>query len=539
MSDLSGLSDQELMAALRGGPAPASPDMSGMSDQELMAALKGQPQGEMAWSDVAKQAAHNAPHSAVEFGKALAQPFIHPIETGKGLYAIGTGLASKAKGAMGTEQNPEQKAQDEAAANAVGQFFADRYGSIEGFKKAVATDPVGIMADLSAVLTGGGTLAAQGTGIAARAGELARMAGTAVDPITLAAKGVGAGAKLAGNAAALAVGGTTGIGPDALKAAARAGAEGGQTAETFRTNMRGQAPMGQAVEDMQGALGQMAEERNAAYRQGMTGVNADTTPLSYTPINAAVDAARSEMTFQGKHVSDSAINTINKMEAKIAEWQNSVGPAVGKQFAEYTPEGLDRLKVALGDIRQETQQGTQARRSADKIYNAVKDTITAQSPEYAKVMQGYGEASDAMKEATRAFSLGEKSSQDTAIRKAQSVARNNVNANYGQRKTVAEALNAYNPNIMPAIYGQALNTWSPRGLAGHIPTAELLTSIATGNISPLAAIPFSSPRAMGEAAYYGGKAAGAISNVANATKLNPMSLKVLGYPGRIPGLLGQ
>jgi hypothetical protein len=145
----------------------------------------------------------------------------------------------------------------------------------------------------------------------------------------------------------------------------------------------------------------------------------------------------------------------------------------------------------------------------------------------------------AMKEATRAFSLGEKSSQDTAIRKAQSVARNNVNANYGQRKTVAEALNAYNPNIMPAIYGQALNTWSPRGLAGHIPTAELLTSIATGNLSPLAAIPFSSPRAMGEAAYYGGKAAGAISNVANATKLNPMSLKLLGYPGRIPGLLGQ
>ena len=89
------------------------------------------------------------------------------------------------------------------------------------------------------------------------------------------------------------------------------------------------------------------------------------------------------------------------------------------------------------------------------------------------------------------------------MRKLQSLMRNNVNTNYGQRLKLAQELeSAGGRQMMPALAGQALNELTPRGLqrASTIPTA--LLAGATGGL-PAAATSMlaSSPRVMGEAAF--------------------------------------
>ena len=42
--------------------------------------------------------------------------------------------------------------------DAVSKFYADRYGSMAGFKEAVATDPASVMMDAATVLTAGSSI---------------------------------------------------------------------------------------------------------------------------------------------------------------------------------------------------------------------------------------------------------------------------------------------------------------------------------------------------------------------------------------------
>ena len=60
-------------------------------------------------------------------------------------------------------------------------------------------------------------------------------------------------------------------------------------------------------------------------------------------------------------------------------------------------------------------------------------------------------------------------------------------------------------NLMTKLSGQALNSWTPRGLQGATGGGATLYGMATGNPSVIAALPFTSPRLMGEASHLVGK----------------------------------
>jgi hypothetical protein len=132
----------------------------------------------LTWSDVPSKALANAPASALKFGSDIAQPFIHPIDTIENIGNVGHGLAQK----LGVA--PEGGHEDEVYADAVGKFFANRYGSMEALKKTLAEDPVGFAGDLSMLLTGGETALGRVPGLVGRLGEVAGTVGRAVDPIT-------------------------------------------------------------------------------------------------------------------------------------------------------------------------------------------------------------------------------------------------------------------------------------------------------------------------------------------------------------------
>ena len=64
--------------------------------------------------------------SGKQFAIDMAQPIIHPIETAKSLFGLGSSLVNLfRKGEQGNED----------IARAVGNYFAERYGGIENIKK--------------------------------------------------------------------------------------------------------------------------------------------------------------------------------------------------------------------------------------------------------------------------------------------------------------------------------------------------------------------------------------------------------------------
>ena len=161
----------------------AAPQSGGGFDPAEFEAFKsGKPltPSTLSAGEVATGALTNLGPSALQFGKDVAQPFLHPIETAENLKNLGHGVLQKTGILPGTEH--------EKYADAVGKFFADRYGGIENVKRTLATDPVGMASDLSVLLTGGGSLAAKLPATAGRVGEIAGTVGRVVDPINVAAK---------------------------------------------------------------------------------------------------------------------------------------------------------------------------------------------------------------------------------------------------------------------------------------------------------------------------------------------------------------
>jgi len=183
----------------------------------------------------------------------------------------------------------------------------------------------------------------------------------------------------------------------------------------------------------------------------------------------------------------------------------------GSSPAKYhTPEGLDALKRAVGDIRESTPYGTPSRKVADSVYNAVKTEINKQAPTYAKTMKDYSEATELISEIEGA--LLNRKSPDTAMRKLQSLMRNNVNTNYGRRAELAKALEAGGgQEIIPSLAGQSLSAIAPRGLQGAVAAG----TGASGLLNPalLAALPMQSPRLVGEVALKTGQAAKGVKKV--------------------------
>jgi hypothetical protein len=132
-------------------------------------------------------------------------------------------------------------------------------------------------------------------------------------------------------------------------------------------------------------------------------------------------------------------------------------------------------------------------------------------------MQAYSEATDLIREIEKTLSQGKNASVDTQMRKLQSVMRNNVNTNYGQRMSLVKQLEeAGGREMMPALAGQALSNYAPRGLQGasSVPTALLAGSLF-GTPLAAASLATSSPRLMGEAAFGAGRVAKGLLDVQN------------------------
>lgn len=522
-------------------PAPTRHPSQPLSFDDLQALPDHQTP--MDWSDVGEQAVSNLGPSLYHAGAAMVQPFLHPIDTAQSLYDIGKGAVSKAEGALGFEQDPAEKAKAETSINAVRDYFVDRYGSMEGFKKALATDPAGVGLDLSTAITGPASLAVRAPGVAGKLGSVAKAVDVA-DTLTNPVLAIGKGAtKVVEPIVSTVLGHTTGVGKDTVRTAARAGFEGNKS---FLGNMRGEVPMAETVDMAKDALGKMRQSRSDAYRTGMDAVKANSgNPmyLGYRDLHDALTKATNEVYFNGFPKSQAAAKALTDIQELISNWRGA--PPTGMTTAgapilsQYSVEGFDALKQAIGEVMKTHEPGTLEHRIAKNVYDAAKNSITARVPEYAKVMSDYSNASDKLSELERTFSLGHNATTDAALRKLQSVTRNNATSNYGHRADLLnDNLTTYQPDLPFALAGQAMSSSAPRGLAqigAHIVgSGGLGGGILAHNplvaLGSLAALPAYSPRGVGEAAYAAGKGLSGLKRIPGATEieLRPFSAATRG-----------
>lgn len=311
----------------------------------------------------------------------------------------------------------------------------------------------------------------------------------------------------------------THTGAEGLKIAARAGIAGGKTAKEFAGNMRGDIPIQDVLDKVKSNISAMVSAKSAEYRQGMAAVSNDKSVLKFDVIDDAVKKAASIVSFKGQIKNVNAARVQQKIAKEINKWK-SLDPA---EF--HTPEGLDALKQKIGGIVEGIPYEEKTTRMVgNNIYNAIKDEITKQAPTYSKVMKTYQDASSQIKEIERTLSQGKNASADTSIRKLQSLLRNNVNTNYGNRLSLAKTLEEKGgSDMMTSLAGQSLNTLTPRGLGGVVASATGMGGLYMHSPSVLPLLALQSPRLMGESAL----AAGRMYSLANQPAINESAAKSL------------
>ena len=437
----------------------------------------------------------NIPSSAAQFGSDMAQPFIHPIDTATSMGKLGLGVLQKLV---------PGKQEYEAHADAVGKFFSERYGGWDAIVNTIEKDPVGALGDLSMILSGGGTAAARMPGVFGKAGKVMQDAGRLSDPLSI---GGNIAKRVAEPIASNVVGKLSGTGAEPLREAARAGFEGGDASKALTKNMRGHASANDLVIKARLAVSSMRKDKNAQYKADMSNLSKDAQILDFGAVERAVGDVAEIGMYKGQSIKPTTTKVMDEVREAVGEW----GKLDPSEFR--TPEGLDALKQKIGNIADAYEYNSQPRLVADQVYQSIKEVITSQAPDYAKMMERYSEASDAIKEVERALSLGKKASIDTAVRKLTSVMRNNVNTNFGNRLAQAKKLEvAGGTPLMPSLAGQALNSAMPRGLAGS--GTQMGLGLAAGQYLHPAfwgTLPLSSPRLMGEVAHLGGQGAGLLN----------------------------
>ena len=450
----------------------------------------------LSWRDVPAEAIRHLPESGAAAAKGFVEPFLHPMQTYETGKEVVGGLASKAAGALGMPQDEAKKAENEATVNAIKDFYVNRYGSEEGFKHSLAEDPVGVMADFSTILGGGGGLAARVPGVVGKVGEIASTTGRAINPVNVAARVAEPAISGLQKAATYPLAIKTGVSPETMRTAFRAGQEGSQP---FFAQLTGKADPADIVHAAHDAADTLRQKRKSDYLSSKAGWSANQKQIDYSNINKTLAEAEKDVMHGALVYRPEAKAMLDNLRNKIEDWQTTPNTA-GVNY--HNIEGVDKLKQLVGDVRSEATPGSPAEALANKVYDRIKGTLVSHDPNYQTAMGQYSEASDTLKQLKKTLSLNPNATVDTTLRKLL-LGQKQLD---GQKGRLLDELKEVNPEISNMIAGHLLHPVIPTGLSGKIGAALSLAPHAgtLPVVDPVTAalnIASSSPRAMGAASY--------------------------------------
>ncbi len=400
----------------------------------------------------------NIPKSAYEYGRNIAKAVMPSKES---YYVPGgeaaRGIANVATGAVQKLIPGEQE--KEKYADAVGQFYKDRYGGIEQLKQTIINDPVGFAADLSTALTaGGGAIGQAGkiTSMGKIAGIGKEMAGIgkAIEPISATIQLSKPLVKVGGSFASQLHGRfMTGAGAEATKKAFEANPE-------FIDALRGNITEQQIIDKSKSALRIMREDAKANYGKEFAKVKNYDKHLDISPVKQIFETDRLKRLLDPTKSSlgRDEIGALGNMKNLVNEWSDN------------SAFGLDSLKQALDDF----YKGSSDTRVYDSIVNETRNTVKSELvkniPAYEKMTKDYSKFLTLEEEMSRALSLGKKSMMDTTLRKLLSAMREN----FEYRKELLNKLDEASGNkLIDQLAGYTMQSYLPKGLVGKLEVGSL------------------------------------------------------------------
>ena len=465
---------------------------------------------ELSWGETGRQFLNNFGQSAREGLGSYKDAVVNYEDTLGALKQVGKGAMSQLAGAVGVEQDPVKKAENERLIKALEDHWK-AYGSVKGIKKALATDPFGTLTDVSS-LFGGAGLVGKTAGLS-KAAKIASAASAMTDPVQLALKGAGLVSRKAANVPLFAQSVTSGASMGALRDAARAGANP-EMSKVFTTHLTDASKHTDVIDAVEQALKKKADERSSAYVASQNEIFGGNPPnLDWSPIDSSLNSSLNSVTNKrtGQVIYNNAAHALSDMKTAINDWKSAGASTI---------EDFDDLKKKIGDIRSVYARDPQALRVTTDMYNSIIKSITDKHPEYAQMMKRYGEASDELFQIKSTFGIGKKISDESILRKL-------LSANKSSKKqSLLAELAEVNPEIPYMLAGQELHSWMPGGARqiGHLITAGMYGANPLGLAAQAVSM---SPRIAGNVNYKIGQAANLVNK---ATQ--PAVTKGAYYAGR-------
>jgi hypothetical protein len=434
------------------------------------------------WLDTAEGAVRTLGPSSLEQIKDIArgvmQTVTHPVESAKAYGKIASGIASKAAPYLGSEaivgqQSPQKKAQREAVADAAWANIADKYSKIDPstgerhfdvdtLKNTLATNPGGILGDLSIILPGLGE-----AGVAGRAGKVIGALGdvTGAGGATGAAlKAIGSGAQNVGKAISAsqkyvnpltAIPAAAGKIPLVRNLASGVGSTIASTpsrwqqlashvpekflSDTYLAGKAGSTPLTAGSAETAGdvfkhfatndgtaeiqqtaarAINKAQQKASNAYVQGKAGLS--TAPVDYQPVLDALNKSEQDL---GK---GSSLGFTEAKKAISGDPTDPKSPPGVRQLVEdvftnpdplsQNIENADALKRQIWDMKQSTSNSV-AQQHLGNIYNAVKDAISTTDPDYAKLMDSYQAGRQNIQDLSKTLGVNDRTANTAALAK--------------------------------------------------------------------------------------------------------------------------
>tara|TARA_R110000823_G_C15932038_1_gene499580 strand:- start:31 stop:1680 length:1650 start_codon:yes stop_codon:yes gene_type:complete len=440
--------------------------------------------------------------STLQLAKDYAAPFIDPIGTAKNFYSLGKGIYSLVTGG----DSP-----DEETAQAIGQYYANSYGSMDKILNKLNTDPAAFIADASIVFTGGGSLVkmlGKNNKFIKNAGQKIVNLGTRIDPLRQAVLLPSLGAKAAlKNYTGVAGGGVKNL-EQAYKTA-RSGTINQKKA--LFEDMTLSPDLSSLVTKAQAALTGLKDKKQKDYQKSIKKLKLNTIGINATDLTNKIRASlssydRLDTTTLGK--ADQAV----RVEALklLDEFDNN--PKL------HNLEGADILKQQLGELQPNVlERGNKSKKLITQAQNIARDAILKDKKvgrRYKSQSQSYENISNLEKEIVNDLSLNANANvkKSMVLKKMQAAFRDDGSYSLNRRKSLLDDIDK-DGTLNARLTGAALSNWQPSGVKGGINNA-IRSGIAGAGIyglNPLAlpAIALqtaaASPRLAGQTAYSMGR----------------------------------
>ena len=279
---------------------------------------------------------------------------------------------------------------------------------------------------------------------------------------------------------------SSGAGAETTTLARKAGEAGGSAAKAFKAGRRASGlEIADELDDAYRAIDRQSKQAFGAGKNAIDtkAINKDALKQSFK------DWKKTNFTPYGRK------NLATPEEQKVFNQANKLlKKFVNRKGDMILGEG-HALKNAIGNISAE--RGSAAERVRTELYNIVKNNLNESVPEYAQLMKPYAEAKDTL--------LAVKQATGSAGRDMTSVQKSNITkrlVNSLKNPTVRGAIEKVaGPDFSSKLAGFATKSWVPETSISRLGAASALAGGLAGAPQVLTALPFLSPKLMGNMAY--------------------------------------